>query len=122
MHRKINIEMNRILLVVLIVSILINIAAISLLSIDKGDITTAYNFSALEKQYPLLSKRILQEFPQDILMNFLDLRKNLKQMVSLYDNNFGLYFEYLPTGTSININGNNEIYAASLFKSGAWRA
>ena len=56
------------------------------------------------------------EFPQDVLISFLDLRYALRKETSSYGNSFGLYFEYLSTGTSINVNGNNEFYAASLFK------
>lgn len=70
----------------------------------------------LEEKYPLLSKRVLREVPIDILINFLDLRKSLHSMVDPYGDNFALYFEYLPTGTSIGINSNNEYYVASLFK------
>jgi beta-lactamase class A len=74
------------------------------------------NLADQEKQYPLISKRILMEFPQDVLISFLDLRNSLRKETAGYGNSFGLYFEYLPTGTSININGNNEFHAASLFK------
>jgi len=74
------------------------------------------SFENQEKKYPLLSKRILNEFQQDILINFLDLRKVLRSQVEPYGDNFGFYFEYLPTGTSIGVNEKNEFYAASLFK------
>lgn len=75
-----------------------------------------HSFDQKEKKYPLLSKRILNEFPNDILINFLQLRKDLNEQVAPYGTDFGIYFEYLPTGTSIGINSNNEFYAASLFK------
>lgn len=73
------------------------------------------SFENQEKEYPLLSKRILQEFPQDVLVNFLGLRTDLKNQVEPYGEDFGFYFEYLPTGTSIGINSEDDFYAASLF-------
>lgn len=73
-------------------------------------------FAQGQKQYPYLSKRILQEFPQDVLVNFLDLRQALRSRVAPYGDSFGLYFEYLPTGTTIGINEKTEFHAASLFK------
>lgn len=74
------------------------------------------SFENQVKKYPLLSKRILNEFSQDVLLNFLDLRKELRSQVEPYGEEFGFYFEYLPTGTSIGVNEKNEFYAASLFK------
>jgi beta-lactamase class A len=71
---------------------------------------------SLEKQYPFLSKRILQEFPNDILINFLDLRKQLRETVAPWEDTFGFYFEYLPTGTTIGVNEKDEFTAASLLK------
>jgi beta-lactamase class A len=73
-------------------------------------------FTQLEKTHPLLSKRILADFPQDILINFLPLRSKLQQTTKPYGDSFALYFEYLPTGTSIGINEKSEFIAASLFK------
>ncbi len=79
-------------------------------------INSANDLASKQKKYPLLSTRILQEFPQDLLINFLDLRNELRKDITPYGESFGLYFEYLPTGTSINVNGGNEFHAASLFK------
>jgi beta-lactamase class A len=73
-------------------------------------------FKNLEVKYPLLSKRILNDFPNDLLINFLPLRTALNEKVKDYGSDFGLYFEYLPTGTSINVNGTNEFDAVSLLK------
>lgn len=83
---------------------------------NKSENSKKINIASLESKYPYLSKRILMEFPQDVLISFLELRYALRKETSSYGSSFGLYFEYLPTGTSININGNNEFYAASLFK------
>ena len=73
-------------------------------------------FAHVQKRFPYLSKRILQEFPQDILINFLDLRQTLRSQIDPFGNGFGVYFEYLPTGTTIGINEKEEFHAASLFK------
>lgn len=74
------------------------------------------NINDLEKKYSFLSKRVLREVPTDILINFLELRNNVRLITDPYKDSFALYFEYLPTGTSIGINATNEYYVASLFK------
>lgn len=70
----------------------------------------------LVSKYPYLSKRILQEEQNDILINFLALRRQLREMVAPYQDSFAFYFEYLPTGTSLGINEKIEFSAASLIK------
>ncbi len=75
-----------------------------------------YDFATMQKRYPLISKRVLQTFQNDILINFLPLRNKLNTETVPYQNDFALYFEYLPTGTSIGINANDEFTAASLLK------
>lgn len=97
-------------------SFLVNIFVLLFLYKNNSEIAQSRSFNQSELKYPLLSKRILQEFPQDILVNFLDLRDELRKDLTPYGDSFGLYFEYLPTGTSININGSSEFHAASLFK------
>lgn len=74
------------------------------------------DFQKSSKQYPHLSARILQEYHNDILINFLGLRKQLQEDTLSYGDTFALYFEYLPSGTSIGINEKQEFSAASLFK------
>lgn len=76
----------------------------------------ANSLSAKVALYPHISVRALRENPNDLLLNFLPLRNNLRTEIAPWGDSFGMYFEYLPTGTSVNINGNNEFYAASLFK------
>lgn len=70
----------------------------------------------VSSQYPLLAKRIVNELPVDILINFLDLRDALQKKAEEYKGDFGLYFEYLPTGVNIGVNDESEFAAASLFK------
>ncbi|MEN9407652.1 MAG: hypothetical protein RLZZ455_868 [Candidatus Parcubacteria bacterium] len=74
------------------------------------------SLSQQEKRYPLLSKRILQDYPVDLLINFRQLRKEIRRESAPYQDTFGLYFEYLPTGTTIGINEKNDFTAASLLK------
>ncbi len=66
--------------------------------------------------YPLLAKRILIDNPNDSFVNFSVLRTQLNQYFT--DNNVqgSLYFEYLPTGTSIKIDGDKQEVGASLLK------
>jgi beta-lactamase class A len=106
----------RLLVVGLILSIGLNIVAFVFFLKNRNEVQSVESFNAMQMRYPLLSKRILNEFPQDILINFLDLRTALHNQVSPYGDNFGFYFEYLPTGTSIGINANSAFHAASLFK------
>ncbi len=73
-------------------------------------------FKEQEQRYPHLSKRILVENPNDLLINFLDLRKRLREEAKPFGQDFALYFEYLPTGTSIGINEKLEFVSGSLFK------
>src|SRR5664279_2502294 len=74
------------------------------------------NIRDLHARYPFISTRILQGSMTDITLNFLGLRQKLQSEVAPYDDSFALYFEYLPTGTTIGINENSEFTAASLLK------
>ena len=64
----------------------------------------------------LLAKRIQIDNPSDTRLNFSPLRSQLNQYFE--DNCIAgsLYFEYLPTGTSIRVNGDERYRAASLIK------
>ncbi len=68
------------------------------------------------RQYPLLAKRLFVSNPNDLIINFTPLRSELREYIAAQDERIGVYFEYLPTGTSINIRGNEEFYRASLVK------
>jgi beta-lactamase class A len=106
----------KLLIVIFILSLILLIHAIALTILAQSVINSEQRFENLQAKYPLISKRILQEPPVDIIVNFLTLRKNLKTEAAPWGNSFGMYFEYLPTGTSVNINGLDEFHAASLFK------
>lgn len=70
-------------------------------------------------RYDFLAKRIQIDNPNEAKINFSELRKILTEFIqsnNQYSNQVGLYFEYLPTGVSININEKNEAVGASLMK------
>lgn len=66
--------------------------------------------------YPLLSKRIFAESQNDILINFTPLRAAIRDYVAKQPEQIGIYFEYLPSGTSIGVNDQLEVRLASLIK------
>lgn len=69
-----------------------------------------------QAQLPFLSKRIFIENQNDIIINFIPLRDALKKYVEGKDGKVGVYFEYLPSGTSIGVNDKKEVKLASLSK------
>lgn len=66
--------------------------------------------------YPYIAKRLFVQQPNDVIINFTDLRAQIQQYVTAAPENIGVYFEYLPTNVSVNVNGNSEFYRASLVK------
>lgn len=81
--------------------------------------TTATETSSSKKwvaEHPLLSKRLSVEAQNDILINFAPLREALQLYFSRIDAKYSFYFEYLPTGSSIQIGDNSEMVSASLLK------
>jgi len=71
---------------------------------------------ALVAKYPLLAKRIFLDTPNDTLLNFVPLRKQLEQKLSGVTAPYSIYFEYLPTGTTMRIGSDQEFVGASLLK------
>ena len=102
----------------LVISILVNVvfSSVLLLSNSKSPESTATQSKLEGKDYPLISKRVFVEKPNDILINFVPLRKALRDMLLSQDDKVSLYFEYLPSGTSIGINEKNEVRLSSLSK------
>ncbi len=79
--------------------------------------TGAQNLAAQQHQFPLLSSDVLADNPNDILINFVPLRKSLQQKFdAVKDTKQSFYFEYLPDGTSIRIGADQQLIAASLIK------
>lgn len=65
---------------------------------------------------PYLAPRIFAEKQNDIIINFIDLRTQLQDYTKKIPERMGLYFEYLPSGTSIGIHEKEEFALASLLK------
>jgi len=78
----------------------------------------ASDYNALTKRYSLLAKRLFLSKPNDILITFNELRK---EVYDYADANIGLenasiYFNYLPTGTTFGYGETREFTGASLIK------
>ncbi len=74
------------------------------------------NQSDKKPEYPLLAGRLFVENPNDVIINFTDLRSELTSYMEKNGIQGSLYFEYLPTGTSVRVQGDDELVAASLMK------
>ena len=71
---------------------------------------------AMQKKFPLLSADVLADSPNDILINFVPLRKQLQKKFDALSVQKSFYFEYLPDGTSIRVGADEQLTAASLIK------
>lgn len=73
-----------------------------------------------EFNYAYLAKRIQIDNPNSVKINFTTLRQELNSYVANLPDDLkdkvNVYYEYLPSGVTININENNESVAASLMK------
>ncbi len=107
---------NRVLPLIFVLSLLLNFSFLYVLIQNRGSLNILKSTAALQAKYPFLSRRAMSDSPNDLILNFLNLRNQLTKQTEPYGNNFSAYFEYLPTGTSIGINSTQEFYAASLFK------
>lgn len=94
---------------VLFLSIIANLLLLSKFLSQKDNVNS-------KESLPFLSKRIFIENQNDILINFIPLRSALKDYVAKQPEKIGVYFEYLPSGTSIGVNDTTEINLASLLK------
>jgi len=77
---------------------------------DKQDTSSSHS------NYPLLAKRLFVTNPNDPIINFVSLREQYANYFKQNNLSGSLYFEYLPTGTSAQIEGDNQEIAASLMK------
>lgn len=66
--------------------------------------------------FPLLANRLFVENPSDRRINFSRLRSDLNGYFESHGLDGSLYFEYLPTGTSVRVNPDQKYQAASLIK------
>lgn len=97
------------LLTVLTVSVLLNAFFAIKAIVQKSE-------NKQSSRYEYLSKRIFAENRNDVLINFIPLRQALKTYVTKQPYPIGVYFEYLPAGTSIGVNDTLEVKIASLIK------
>lgn len=102
-----------------------NIFAVSTIILLIVSIFLSYQLFYLKKdempaeaqaKYPLLAKRIFQDNPNDIIVNFSPLRTQIKDYLAKTGVPHSFYFEYLPTGSSIRDGEKNELVGASLMK------
>lgn len=99
--------------ILLYAAVIVNILLLTIngFLLSKNNSSVGYS-----KQYPYLSKRIFTENQNDILINFTPLRQAMRDYVSKQNDKIGVYFEYLPSGTSIGVNDQMEVRIASLIK------
>lgn len=101
--------------IVVVLSLLGNIILIQYVFFSRNKPTTA-NSAQVSSQYPLLSKRLFAESQNDVLVNFVELRDQLREYHETTNQPFGIYFEYLPSGVSIGIDEKENYVVASLLK------
>ena len=101
---------------ILSVSLLVNLLFGFLLLTNKNNSAPTTTLEASQNDYPLISKRVFVDNPNDILINFVPLRHNLQKIADTHKNSVSIYFEYLPSGTSIGINDKSLVRLSSLSK------
>lgn len=106
----------KILIVINIMLLIFNLTWIGIGTVKKQD-----QEPKTSNQYPYLSKRIFSESQNDLIINFTILRSAIREYVAKNTDeesgkDIGVYFEYLPTGTSIGVNDQLEEKLASLIK------
>lgn len=77
------------------------------------------DLAAKTEAYPYLSRRIFIDNPNDVIINFINLRHYLREYVAKAEAGvpkLAVYFEYLPSGISIGINDVQPYLSASLLK------
>jgi beta-lactamase class A len=79
--------------------------------------TSGNSLTALRAKYPLMAARAVNpNYPNALVVSFLPLRTDIQKTVAPYGNTFAIYFEYLPTGTTIGVNEDRDFTAESLLK------
>ena len=71
--------------------------------------------SQVEK-YPFLAQRLFEPEHNDLIVNFTQLREVMRSTQKEHGLPVGVYFEYLPTGSSIGVNDQFEVELGSLAK------
>lgn len=78
--------------------------------------TIAEQVEIARENNPFVAPRVFTAQANDILINFVPLRASLREYVAKQSTAIGVYFEYLPSGTSIGVNDREEFFQASLVK------
>lgn len=105
--------MRKIILTLICGSILANIILIVFLVTSSPAKEIEYVPPANTFSY--LAPRIFVENKNDVILNFVHLRKDLREYAAELPG-FGLYFEYLPSGISSGVNEKQNYFLASLLK------
>lgn len=66
--------------------------------------------------YPYLSPRIMNENRNDVFIGLIPLRDEINRYIEEQGGKISLYFDYLPSNSSIGVNEKNQFPMASLFK------
>lgn len=99
---------------IIIVSVAVGVTVTIPILLTSSDETIVDGDSSSD--FPLLAQSIFEENPTDKKINFSPLRTELRNYFTNNSLDGSLYFEYLPTGTSIRINASQPYTAASLMK------
>jgi len=83
---------------------------------SSSDSTITSAEAVSDEDYPFISRRIFRESKNDIFINFMPLRQAIRDYISKQEDKIMLYFEYLPSGSTIGVNNDEEIEMASLAK------
>ena len=104
--------MKKIFIAVFVVSLLINLALGFKSLYPKRETKD----EEMTQQFPYLAKRIFIEQPNDVIINFIPLRSNIREYIAGKKDKIGFYFEYLPTGIGVGVNDRELFFRASLIK------
>jgi beta-lactamase class A len=108
--------MHKRVVIILLVLLLLSLAG-NFFLLQHMQQTSFQSGQSLRLKYPLLSARALNpNYANNLTVNFLPLRQQIHQQVDPYADTFAIYFEYLPTGTTIGINEDHDFTAESLLK------
>lgn len=84
-----------------------------------GRISSQNTYNSAEIQargYGYLAQRLFEKEPNDLIVNFTQLREVMKARHAEKNLKVGIYFEYLTTGSSIGVNDQMEVEIGSLGK------
>ena len=89
----------------------------AILFFNIGSITSISDRSkSVSSDYPYLAPRLFDKEKNDLIINFTQLREVMKQRHAQEKVPLGIYFEYLPSGSSIGVNDQLEVEIGSLGK------